>query len=215
MLSASRDVVVPALVSRLVHSQLDALREVANIGAGHAATALSEMTNRSVTIGVPTVSVAARGALSEVMGRSDLPMILARIRASGAFSGGLVIAFTEPAARQLSDLLLGRRSMGHAWLDDLGASAVKEVGNVLGAAYLNALASLTGWTIPISTPKLIYARADWAMSLLCVDQAHCDCAICIDTSFRVEGEETEVRGHVLLFPQLDTVRTLLEAIGAG
>ncbi len=204
---------VPAIVSRLANVQLDALREIANIGAGHAATALSEMTGRPVAIGVPMVSLAARGALGECVGRSDLPMILARIRASGAFSGGLVIAFTESAARQLTDLLLGRDSAGHSWLDEIAASAVKEVTNVLGAAYLNALASMTGWTIPISTPKLIYARADWAMSLLCVDQAPCDVAICLDTSFRIEGTSEEVRGHVLLFPAIDTVQTLLLALG--
>jgi chemotaxis protein CheC len=205
--------IIPEMISRLAGVQMDALREIANIGAGHAATALSEMTGRPVAIGVPTVSVAARGSLSDCVGRSDLPMILARIRASGAFSGGLVIAFTESAARQLTDLLLGRDTTGHGWLDEIAASAVKEVTNILGAAYLNALASLTGWTIPISTPKLIYARADWAMSLLCVDQQPCDVAICLDTSFRIEGTATEVRGHVLLFPATDTVQTLLFALG--
>ena len=205
---------VPDVVARLVHLQLDALREIANIGAGHAATALSDMTGRPVAIGVPVGSVAAKGALSDVVGRGDVPMLLARVRASGAFAGGLVIAFAEPAARQLTDLLLNRRTEGHAWLDEIAASAIKEVTNVLGAAYLNALASLTGWTIPISTPKLVYARADWAMSLMCVDQQPCDVAICLDTSFRIEGAAEEVRGHVLLFPQVGTVETLLRAIGA-
>ena len=204
---------VPDTVARLGYSQLDALREIANIGAGHAATALSGMTSRRVAIGVPNVSVAARGALGEIVGHKAVPLILTRVRASGAFSGGLVLAFTESAAGHLTDLLLGRNSRGNGWLDPLGASAIKEVGNVLAAAYLNALASLTGWTIPISTPEIVYARADWAVSLLSVDEANCDYALCFDTSFTVE-EETEVRGNVLLFPRTEVVPVLLEAIGA-
>jgi len=205
--------VVPRLVSDMAPSQLDALREVGNIGAGHAATALSEMTGRRVAIGVPTVSVAALGAIGEILGRGDVPLILARVRATGSFTGGLVIAFTEDAAGDLTDLLLGRKSRGTSWFDELGSSAIKEVGNVLGAAYVNALAAMTGWSIPISTPDLVYARADWAVSLLSLE-SQSDCGICFETSFRVEGTDAEVRGHVVLFPQLDVLESLLEAIGA-
>lgn len=211
---ADATVAVPAEVTRLGHGQLDALREIANIGAGHAATALSEMTSRRVSIGVPNVSVAARGALGEIFGRRATPLILTRVRASGAFSGGLVLAFSEAAAGNLAGLLLGRTSAGIGWLDPLAASALKEVGNVLGAAYLNALASLTGWTIPISTPEIVYARADWAVALLSVDDCYSDFALCFDTSFQVEGAADEVRGNVLLFPRTDVVPVLLEAIGA-
>jgi len=204
---------VPKTVTELAPSQMDALREVANIGAAHAATALSEMTSRRVGIGVPTVSVAALGAIAEVLGQGDEPLLLARVRASGDFNGGLVIAFTEPAAGELTDMLLGRSSPGNCWLDELGVSAIKEVGNVLGAAYVNALASMTGWSIPISTPDLVYSRADWAVSLLSLE-SQADCAICLETCFRVEGAATEVRGHVVLFPKLDVLEKLLEVIGA-
>ena len=59
----------------------------------------------------------------------------------------------------------------------------------------------------------MYARADWAVSLLSLE-AQADCAICLETSFRVEGTDAEVRGHVVLFPQLDVLERLLQAIGA-
>src|SRR5262245_46502637 len=95
--------VIPAELTRLAHVQLDALREIANIGAGHAATALSQMTGRQVGIGVPNVSMAARSALSDVVGRGDAPMILTRVRTQGAFDGGLVIALSEPMAHTLTD----------------------------------------------------------------------------------------------------------------
>ncbi len=204
---------VPELLPRLKHIELDALRELANIGAGHAATALSEMTGRVVSIGVPAVSVAARNALAEIVGGGDIPLIVIRLKTSGAFSGGLAIALAESAASALTDVLLDRQSECHGWFDDLAASALKEVTNVLGAAYLNALASVTGWTIPISTPRLAYTRPTWALPMLIGENARCDLAICLDTSFKVEGVREVVKGHVLLFPSLETVQTMLKALG--
>ena len=198
-------------VAKLEHIQLDALREIANIGAGHAATALSAMTARAVTIGVPSVTLASRTALVDIVGR-DVPIILTRIRADGAFDGGLVVALSEPAAQTLTDLLIGRTTDGHGWFDGIASSALMEIGNVLGAAYLNALASLTGWTIPISTPRLIYARAGWAVQLMCNDRSRDRIALCLDTCFTVEGAADPVRGHVILYPKSETVQQLLRVL---
>lgn len=207
--------VLPTEVRHLEHLHLDALREVANIGAGHAATALSHMTGRSVGIDVPTVSVAARAALSDVVGYRSLPMVLVRLRATGPFAAGLVIAFDERDAQRLTDLLLDRCTSGTEWMDALGASAIKEVGNVLGGAYLSALASMTQWTIPLSPPDLVYARAEWAIELLAIDHPVSDYALCIETAFRVEGSPVTAKGHVLLFPLPGTIPALLSAVGLG
>lgn len=205
-------------IGRLGVLHLDALRELANIGAGHAATALSQMTSRRVTIGVPNVSVAARAAVVEIVGSAVRPMILVRLSAGGSFAAGLVLAFGEDDARELTDLLLARTTSRTGWLDPLGASAIKEVGNVLGAAYLNALAQVTGWTIPLSTPDLVYTRADWATELLRSDDCDgtCDCwGMCLETTFQVEGSAVAVKGHVLLFPGQGSVEALLGAVGVG
>ena len=206
---------VPPALSRLASIQLDALRELANIGAGHAATALSEMTGRTVRIGVPVVSLTARDALNEIIGNREAPLVLVKVRSGGDYHAGFVMVLNEPGARDLTNILLSRHIDGTRWMDDIGASALKEVGNVLGAAYLNAFASITGWTIPVSTPSLIYARAQWAMSLICQEEGRCDVAICLDTSMHIEGAGLPVRGHLLLFPSVDSVENLLAAVGAA
>lgn len=207
-------------LGRLGALHLDALREMANIGAGHAATALSQMTGRRVSIGVPSVTLAARRAVAEIVGSEVRPMILVRLAAGGRLAAGLVLAFTEEDARALTDLLLARRTSSTGWLDPLGTSALKEVGNVLGAAYLNVLARLTGWTIPLSTPDLVYARADWATDMLrdrrCEgdEPGNGDCwGLCLETTFHVDGSEVAVKGHVLLFPGQGSVEALLVAVG--
>ncbi len=207
--------IMPASLQRLGTFELDALRELANIGAGHAATALSHMTGRTVDISVPTVSVAARGAVADVVGDGTQPLVLVRLYAEKPFTARLVIAMSEGAGRVLTNLLLGRTAAAHDWLDALGASAVKEVGNVLGASYLDALASVTGWTIVLSTPDLIYARADWAVELLANGHPNGDYALCLETSLRVQGADAPLTGHVLLFPGPCTVSALLRAVGVA
>src|SRR5258707_5545711 len=134
---SSDHVTAPAFASKLRPLQLDALREMASMGAGHAATALSRMTGRRVMIDVPTVSVLASGALAEVF-NDDLPYMLVRLRAGSPLCAKLLLAFSKQAAADLGNLLLGRPA-DTAELDPLGASAIQEVGNVIGAAYLDAI----------------------------------------------------------------------------
>jgi len=206
---------LPASLQRLGTFELDALRELANIGAGHAATALWHMTGLTVDISVPTVSVAARGAVADVVGDGTEPLVLVRLHASEPFIARLVIAMGEGTSRVLTNLLLGRTAAAHDWLDALGSSAVKEVGNVLAAAYLDALASMTGWTINLSTPDLVYARARWAVELLANDHPAGDYALCLETSLRVQGAEAPVTAHVLLFPGPKAVTALLRELGVA
>lgn len=206
-----REAEEPIGVAQLSVEQLDTLRELANVGAGHAATALSQMTGRRVDIDVPTVSVAAQRAIAEIMGPGQV--LLVRLRAEEPLASGLAILLDERAAATLTDLLLDRTTTGEAWFDAIGASAIKEVGNVLGAAYVTALSQATGWTIGISTPDLVFARAAWAVEMLAVDGRASDYAICLETAFLVDGSPAPVRGHVLLFPQPATVPALLAAVG--
>src|SRR5574341_162021 len=117
---------------------------------------------------------------------------MVRLSADTPLTGWFKAMLGEGGAAALTDLLLGRTTEGDAWFDALGASAVKEVGNVLGAAYVTALALAAGWTIPISTPDLVYSRSGWAIELLAVDGRVSDYAICIETAFQVEGSERPV-----------------------
>jgi chemotaxis protein CheC len=200
----------PAFASKLRPIQLDALREMASMGAGHAATALSKMTGMRVMIEVPTVSVVPGGALCELFA-DGRPHMLVKLNAGSPLTAKLLLAFSTQAAADLGNLLLGR-PVGTAEIDPLGASAIQEVGNVIGAAYLNALADVTGWTIALSPPELVEGGP----------AAHLDAgetngtpplALCLETRFRVGSTIDAIPSHVLLFPLVDAATALLERIG--
>lgn len=196
-------------VARLEVIHLDALRELANVGAGHAATALSLMTGRTVRISVTTVSVATHSALAELFGDRRQQTVVLRLSSAGVFTAGLEIALTERHARQLADLLLDRRAPEQGWLDELAESALRETGNVLAAAYLNALASITGWAIPLSTPELVFLTAGAADEAAAFPGRR---ALCLETCLTVDGADVVARSHVMLFPERGTLSDVLAAI---
>jgi chemotaxis protein CheC len=92
-------------VRDLKELQLDALREVANIGAGHAATALSQMTNRTIMINVPEVNVLALEEVSELLGRADEIVAAVLMHMMGDLTGRTLVLFPERSAKSLCDIL--------------------------------------------------------------------------------------------------------------
>jgi len=181
--------------------ELDALRELANVGAGHAATALSRMTARRVAVTVPTVAVASAAAVAELLLAGPEPAVAVALTAQGSFAARFVVALTDRHARGLADLLLGGGDAGAP--PHLAESALQETGNVLAGAFLAAMSSITGWCIPFSPPLLVRV-ADSAGAALVTEPG---CALCLETSFSVDGGPP-VRGHLLLFPRHDTVTGL-------
>ncbi len=211
MRSAKAVELAPAALAELRPVQLDALREIANVGAGHAATSLSLMTGRRVQIGVPSVSVAALAAVEEMVAGWTGPLTVVRLCTDGALSAGLLMVFPEPAARDLVAMLLPNEA--GAWPGPMGESALLEVGNVLGGAYLTALAGMTGWSIPHSPPQLLRAPSEDLLRQLSSERPTTNYALCLETQFTVDGERRPAHGHVLLFPLLAALPALLEVLG--
>ncbi len=118
--------------------QRDALREVANIGAGHAATALSQLTNRRIMISVPEVNITRLEEVPEILGKADDVVAAVLMHMMGDLTGRTLVLFPESSARQLCDILL-RRPLGTTTaFAEMEQSGLKEVGNILSSAYMNA-----------------------------------------------------------------------------
>ena len=142
-------------VRGLKELQLDALREVANIGAGHAATALSQMTNRTIMIAVPEVNVRPLEEVTDLVGRPDEVVAAVLMHMMGDLTGRTLVLFPEGSARTLCDILF-RRSAGTT--GEFGAmeqSGLKEAGNILASAYMNALSDFMGMMLVPSVPSLV------------------------------------------------------------
>lgn len=200
-------------VRDLKESQLDAMREVANIGAGHAATALSQMTNRKIMITVPRVNVRPLEEACDIVGTPGEVIAAILMHMMGDLTGRALLMFPQTAARTICDFLL-RREMGTTQdFGEMEKSALKEAGNILASAYLNALSDFMGMMLVPSVPSLTIDLSGAILTSAHLNFGHDrDYAFCVETSFRVEGTNDSLGGHFLLLPDIASVRSIFDAI---
>ena len=138
--------------------ELDALREVANIGAGHAATALSQMVNCRVMISVPKISLASVDHLPNLQGDADDDVVAVLMHMLGDLTGRTVLLLPKDNAHLLCDLLLRQTPGTTQSFEELQKSALKEAGNILAGAHMGALSDFMGMMILPSALKLQFSR---------------------------------------------------------
>jgi chemotaxis protein CheC len=192
--------------------QLDALREVANMGAGHAATALSQMTKCRIMINVPQLQVAPLEEVPELLTGTGEVVAAVLMHMLGDLTGRTLLIFPRTSAMRLSEILLHRPAGSSHVFGELEQSAIKEAGNILSAAYMNALSDFMGMMLLPSVPSLVIDLAGAVLTTAYTNFGHeRDYVFCIQTEFKME-EETSVQGHFLLLPDVESLQIILEHI---
>jgi len=200
-------------VRDLKESQLDAMREVANIGAGHAATALSQMTNRTIMITVPRVNMRPLEEACDTVGTPDEVMAAILMHMMGDLTGRALLLFPQRSAQTLCDFLLRREIGTTQEFGEMEQSALKEAGNILASAYLNALSDFMGMMLVPSVPSLVIDLSGAVLTSAHLNFGHDrDYAFCVETSFRIEGATEPLGGHFLLLPDMASLRSIFDAI---
>src|SRR5207302_11265794 len=144
-------------VRDLKELQIGALREVANIGAGHAATALSQLTNSRIMISVPQINIVRLEEVPDLLGHPQEVVAAVLMHMLGDLTGRTLLLFPESAGRRLCDIPL-RRPMGTtAALDGLEQPCLTGAGNILARACMDALPDFTGSPLLPSVPRLLVA----------------------------------------------------------
>jgi len=124
--------------------QLDAIKEVGNIGAGHAATALSQLIGKKVYITVPHVRRLSLSSTTELVGGPQALIAGVAMQVLGDVAAKLVLILPRASALQLAGLLTNQDTEERQVLSVLEHSAIKEAGNILAGAYINALTEFLG-----------------------------------------------------------------------
>lgn len=192
--------------------QLDALKEIGNIGSGNAATALSDMLERSVSIAVPTIKVLDYNTVVENLGGPETLLVGILLFLKGEINGMMMFLLHKEFAHMVLNSLIGSEFNEAVDLDDMSQSTIQEVGNIMGASYVNAIASLTGLAIDISVPNMSVDMAGALLSVPAIYYANIsDKIILIEDEF---GHETkESTSHILLIPEVDSLQKIMESLG--
>ena len=192
--------------------QLDALREVANIGAGHAATALSQMIGGTIMISVPTINVSRLEEVPPQISAPEEPVAAVLMHMLGDLTGRTLLVFPKPTAARLASLML-RRPGSSEELGEMEQSAIKEAGNILSSAYMNALSDFMGMMLIPSPPSLAIDMSSAVLNAAYLQfGSEKDLVFCVESEFFMANTDEALRGYFLLLPDPASLDAILRAV---
>lgn len=187
---------------------LDLLQEVATIGCGQAVTALSALLRRRVALDVPEAWVGrGPGAIGDFLGHLGQELVAVGVRLEGLLAGHLVLALPGRDAERLSALLGAPLPAPGAW-ETLSESALMESGNIVGSAFVSAIARLLRGRLLLSPPALARGGGKACLDRL-VDRGAGRAALA--TRFSVEGP-AGLEGLILVMPAPEALPALLASL---
>ena len=198
---------------KLNDMHIDALREIGNIGSGNAASALSTMLCCPVNISVPTVQVLDYNDAVEQMGGPEQIIVGSLISLEGDVQGMILFLLQKNfSSMMIKTLLCAEEAPEMESIDEMGYSVIQEVANIMAASYLNAIGSLTGLTIGMSTPSLCIDMLGAILSVPAIYYANIsDKIIYIQDEF--SGHDFRAPSHILLIPDMDSLKNIMGKLG--
>lgn len=192
--------------------KMDVLKEVGNIGAGNAATALSRLLNKPIDMAVPKVQMLPFEAIAERVGGSENIVCAVFFRVEGEAPGNLFFIISPAAAKRLLERLAGFEVNEEEEFSEMEWSALAEIGNILAGSYLSSLADFTSLSMMPTVPALALdmAGAILGYGLLQFGEMG-DSALLIDTTF-IEGQD-EVEGQFFLIPDPESFGKIFKSLG--
>ncbi|MFC6227005.1 chemotaxis protein CheC [Paenibacillus allorhizosphaerae] len=191
---------------------LDVLKEIGNIGAGHAATALSKLLDKPVDMLVPSVRIVPFEEIADSVGGAEQVVIAIFLRVEGDTPGNLFFILTLDSSKKLLHSLAGIDVAEGEEYTELEISALSEIGNILAGSYLTSLADFTLLQMSPTVPSLAIDMAGAILSYGILQFGHMgDQALLIDTKF-LDGPD-EMKGHFFLIPDPESIGKIFVALG--
>ncbi len=192
--------------------QLDAIREIGNIGAGNSATALSQLINKKIDMDVPNASVVPLGEIPDLVGGPEAMIVGIFLRVYGKAPGSVLFFMPKASAFYLAEQLLGEHKDPADELTDMDKSAIMEIGNILTGAYLNALSHYTKLNLLPSIPAIAMDMAGAILNIIIAQLGQIgDHALVMETRFL--SEDKGINGQFFLVPDPGSLQIILNSIG--
>lgn len=190
---------------------VDVLKEIGNIGAGNATTAIASMLGIRIDMNVPKVELLEASKLGSAICPEDEIIVGIFLEVQMDIQGSMMFLMKMDSAHYLVNRLMMRDETYQGDFDEMDLSAIKEIGNIIAASYLSALSTMTNMVIAPSVP---YISVDMAASILSVPAIQFgqfgDNALLIETEF---GDDVMISGYFILMPEQDSYDKILTALG--
>jgi chemotaxis protein CheC len=190
---------------------LDVLREIGNIGAGHAATALSTLLQQEIQMKVPCVRIASFDEIADILGGAEQIVIGVFLRTVGEIPGNIFFLLTLDSAKRLLVSILGDNEHSDSF-SDMEISAISEVGNILASSYVSSMSDFIKKEIQVTVPAVSIDMAGAILSVGLIPMGEIgDLALVVETELLYENREIE--GYLFMLPDPGTIETIFQALG--
>src|SRR5512137_597182 len=195
---------------KLLAIQSDAIQELGNIGAAHAATTLSQMLGSTIEMSVPAIKVIDLSQLGDYMGEESAAMVVFELQGDIPHGGYILFYITRESAIRMTNTMLGLTETNRP-LSEMDESALLEVGNIMVSAFLDATAELLGFVMLPSPPALTIDMAHAAMqSLIAQMQEETNEVLLFSTELTCE--EHKVDSDIIMMPERSTLNKIIELL---
>ena len=190
--------------------QADAIQELGNIGAAHAATTLSQMVGSTVQMSVPGIKAVDIANLGNYMGEESAAMVVFELQGDIPHGGFIIFYITRESAIRLTNTMLGLTDMNRT-MNEMDESALLEVGNIMVSAFLDATAELLGFVMLPSPPAMTIDMAHAAMSSLIAGLGEeIDEVLLFSTELTCE--EHKIDSDIIMMPETKTLARIVELL---
>lgn len=197
-------------MANLTDVQLDALREMGNIGSGNAATALSQLVSETINISVPSVKVLPLEKVADFLGGPEKIVFVIYLEVMKEMQGTMLTIFNDESASFFSKKLLGQEKFDIN--SDIAQSALKEVGSILCGSYLSALSQLVGVGSVASVPAMACDMLGAILDYILVEIGQiAEDVLLIDTELFVAKKKLDC--SQLFLPKPEALEKILSALG--
>ncbi len=196
-------------VERMSRDYFDVLKEIGNIGAGNATTALAAMLQCKVDMTVPQVKLLQFSEVGALLGGEEQIMAGIYLAIDGDIKGSIMFLVKEEVASHLIQKLMGSEVCDLS--GEMERSALKEISNIITGAYLNALSSMTGLKIMPSVPDLAVDMAGAILSVPAIEFGELgDEMLLIQTQIY---DEMAIDGFFIMVPDMESYQKILSSLG--
>jgi len=203
------------MVDRLVLNdvQLDALQEISNIGASHAATALSQMVNRDIQIGIPKVKVVPLEESITLL-RDEEEIAGVYLKISDEVPMYILLLLSKDSSLYLSSLLMGvELDPSKQILDEMDQEALKEVGNIMMTSFFNSVTELIGISMIPGPPQIAYDSPEVILESVMVRFSEVASDVVLFDSDVGDAENKSFKINMFLLPEPRSVDIILSKLG--
>lgn len=192
---------------------LDVLKEIGNIGAGNAATALAKLLNQKVDMNIPKVKILEFKDVPEVIGGAETQVCGVFFKLEGDLNGSIMFLLDMESAFSILNLLMPSEKKE---INEMSISAIQEIGNILSGSYVSSLSVLTNLNISISVPSMAIDMAGAILSVPAIQFGLTgDKMLIIENQFSEIEPGKDVKGVFLLVPDSESYPILLNSLGVS